>query len=259
MEPTRGVAICHYNRLDKLEEIIKAVKATVPVNTTVVVCDDGSNSRIEYESEGQIEEVTVSDICLGYGVPLLQGPNAGVAANKNRALWALQDKHFICILEDDLKPIGSGWFEDYEKAASLSGIHHFCRVQNKEVPETVSSFTGFLSQYDLTPIYGPSPRGDLTFLTNVVVRQVGAFNPQFRGAGFAHGEWSHRVEKAGLVGHPLKWVDIMQCRDRFVQVGDTEGGRWLDPTATEQQIQRNRQVYKELQRKDYIYHELVLE
>ncbi len=254
----RGVAICHYNRLDTLQEIVQAVKETAPADARIVICDDGSehDRGQAYDGFGP----TVSIVAQEQNVLLLQGPNLGVAANKNRALWALQDCDFLCILEDDLKPTQSGWFEAYEKAAVLSGIHHFCRVQDREVDSLAPEFDEFMSRNRLSLVYGPSPRGDLTFLTSTIVREVGAFNPRFRGVGYAHGEWSHRVARAGLINHPNKWVDVVQARNKFVQVGDTSGGRWNLPEAeTKRQITRNRAVLKELQRNEYTHHPLVLE
>jgi len=239
----RGVAICHFNRQQYLPEIIEAVEKTVPKDTRIVVCDDGSYNFV-----------------AGNDAILLRGQNLGVAANKNRALWALQDCHYICILEDDLKPTSKGWFEAYEKASNLSSIHHFCRVQDKHVQETEPEFTAFMKKHGLTPIYGPSPRGDLTFITRRVIERIGAFNPKFRGAGYAHGEWSNRVWRAGLIGHNNKWVDIQEARDMFIQVGDREGGRWeLDKKALKKQLIKNEQIYKELKKTEYSYLPLSLE
>lgn len=252
----RGVAICHYNRINTLEKLITRVIDTVPGDCRVVVCDDGSDQHIVSESEG---DISVGEVCRKIGVPLIQGRNLGVAANKNRALWALQDCHFMCILEDDLFPNTPGWMEDYERAASVSGIHHFCRVQNKEVEETIPGFSNFMIAEGLTPLFGPSPRGDLTFLTSHVLKKVGGFNPNFIGAGYAHGEWTERVVKAGLVAHPLKYVDILEARDKFEQIGDTEGGRWeQDSSLISAQIKTNRKLLKSLQRTGYVYHPLVL-
>lgn len=245
----RAISICHYNRLDHLEEIVEAVKRTAPAESRIIICDDGSDYIDENKNVGAIAK--------RQQVVLIQGPNKGVGANKNRALWAMQDCHFMCILEDDLKPIERGWFESYEAAAVLSNIHHFCRVQDKEVAEIVPAFSSYMSEGDLTPIYGPSPRGDLTFLTSTVIDTVGGFNYLFRGAGYAHGEWSNRVARAGLINHPLKWVDIKEARDKIVQLGDREGGRW--DTDVSDQLRRNKQVLKELQRKEYTYHDLVIE
>jgi len=239
----RGVAVCHYNRQQHLNDIIWAIRDTAPEGTRIVICDDASNPL-----------AVLDDVIL------IKGKNLGVAANKNRALWALQDCHYICILEDDLKPTAKGWFEAYEKAANISQIHHFCRVQDKYVQETTPEFTQFMKKNGLTPIYGPSPRGDLTFITSKVVQRIGAFNPKFRGAGYAHGEWSHRVWNAGLIGHNNKWVDIKEACDMFIQIGDREGGRWeLDKKLLKKQLIKNEKVYKELQKTEYSYLPLSLE
>lgn len=243
----RGVAICTYNRSQYLGELIEAVKSTVPENTRIVVCDDGSTDETMYVAS------TFPDIVY------LRGANKGVGANKNRALWMLQDCAFICILEDDLFPTRPGWFEKYQNVAMATDIHHFCRVQDKLEEETVPAFSEWMKTKGYTPLYGPSPRGDFTFITNAVVQKVGGFNPEFEGAGYAHGEWSGRVAKAGLISHPLKWVDILELNETFKQQGDTEGGRWLeDKRKIKEQLKRNGAIAKRLRRTDYIYSPLIL-
>jgi len=243
----RGVAICTYNRSVYLGEMIEAVLNTVPNDTRIVVCDDGSTDETFYET-AQFPNVLY-----------VRGPNLGVAANKNRALWTLQDCAFLCILEDDLIPTARGWFERYQNVALCTDIHHFCRVQDKLVEETIPSFAEWMKTKDYTPIYGPNPRGDLTFITNKVVKEVGAFNPKFRGAGYAHGEWSGRVVKAGLISHPLKWIDMEEIAETFVQKGDTEGGRWLeDKNKIKEQLRTNATLADKLKKSDYIYHPLLI-
>jgi glycosyltransferase involved in cell wall biosynthesis len=239
----RGIAIAHFDRTQHLPSIVEAMLDTMPDNCRLVVVDDGT---------------TTLDVRNIRNVILITGPNRGVAHNKNRALWALQDCHYLAIIEDDLKPTEGGWFEKYEEASKLSGIHHFCRVQDKEIPETIPSFSAFMGTHKLTPIFGSSPRGDLTFVTSRVTRDVGAFNPNFYGAGHAHGEWTERCIKAGLVSHPAKYVDIKEARDKFEQVGDTEGGRWkLSKDELNRQLAANRTLLKRLQKTDYVYHPLV--
>jgi len=257
MQFKRGVAICHYNRHTTLRKIVESVKKTVPKGTKIVVCDDGSKHDTKLETM-MVE--SVEEVCRETEVVLIKGPNLGVAANKNRALWALQDCHFIVILEDDLIATEPGWFEAYEKAFSLSGCHHFCRVQDKEIEETIPAFSAFLAGHGLTPVFASSPRGDFTFLTQDVVKKVGAFNPKFRGAGYAHGEWSKRVANAGLIGHPLQWIDIKEGRDKFEQIGDREGGRWIEnEQEIKNQLKRNARILKEVGVNPYVYHPLVLE
>lgn len=243
MNSVRGIGICHYNRTKHLDEIIRSVQATMPPDAMLMVADDGSTQDVE-------------SICREREVLLVKGKNLGVAANKNRALFALQGCRYIALLEDDLEPTEPGWFEAYENASRLSGIHHFCRVQDKEVPEQSPEFAEYMETQGLTPIYGPSVRGDLTFLTSAVLNTVGGFNPRFVGAGYAHGEWSHRVKRAGLINHPQSWVDIKEARDSIIQIGDREGGRW--DTDVTYELRRNKQVLKELQRQDYTHCEITL-
>lgn len=238
----RGIGICTYNRSVYLGELIESVLNTTAPGTKIVVCDDGSTDETPY---------VVSQFP---NVLYVRGPNRGVGANKNRALWTLQDCAFICILEDDLFPTEEKWFDRYQNIAVVTDIHHFCRVQDNYVDETVPEFTEWMKSKDYTPIYGPSPRGDFTFITNKVIREVGGINPGFKGAGYAHGEWSGRVIKAGLVPHPLKWIDIKEICESFVQKGDTEGGRWLeDKKKIKQQLKENGALAKRLRRTNYIH------
>ena len=100
---------------------------------------------------------------------------------------------------------------------------------------------------------------EFTFITNTVIQKVGGFHPEFIGAGYAHGEWSGRVAKAGLISHPLKWVDILEMNECFEQRGDTEGGRWLeDKRKIKEQLKKNGALAKRLRRSGYIYSPLVL-
>ncbi len=243
----RGIAIVTYNRASHLEEAIDSVLTTTKDIDRIVVCDDGSTDN------------TPEVVKKFKNIIYYRGPNLGVGANKNRALYLLQDCAFICILEDDLFPQQMNWFQGYEQLVLLTGIHHFCRVQGKEVVDTIPSFSESLKNKGVTPIFGESPRGDLTFISNKVLQKIGGFNVKFRGVGYAHGEWSHRAVKAGLVPHPNKWVDFKEIRDSFKQVGDTEGGRWNeDKKQIKEQIKYNRAIQKQLKLVDYLYHPLVL-
>lgn len=240
----RGIGICHYNRPEGLEKVIEGVLNTMPEGTKVVVADDGSKEVSELDDR----------------IILVQGQNLGVAANKNRALTAMQDCHYIALLEDDLIPTEEGWFELYEAAARATGNHHFCRVQDKEVPESHPSFTEYCSTIGVTPVFAPSPRGDFTFITGTVLRTVGGLNPRFRGAGYAHGEWSKRIAKANLIAHPLRWWDISEARSKFVQFGDTSGGRWeVSDEVIKAQVLKNREIARELDDSPEMYCPLVIE
>ena len=233
---TQSIAICTYNRADQIGEVIGSVLATKPKNARLVVCDDGSTDGT-YDEVRKFEEVT-----------FISGQNLGVGANKNRALYALRNSDFICVLEDDLVPIEYGWFEMYQEFCLYTNIHHFCRVQDKRVPESVPEFGAWcVDTLKMTPIYGPSPCGDMTFISNMVIRKVGAIHPAFRGVGHAHGQWSDRVAASGMINHPNKWIDIAEASVKFKQLGDTKGGRWnQNADETKEQIQSNSNLRKML-------------
>lgn len=243
----KGVALVTYNRSHYLPECIESILSTLDGKTKFVLCDDGS------------QDDTLEVVRNFKDLIYLRGPNKGVGPNKNRALWALQDCAFIAILEDDLLPRDPGWFKIYQDAAIASGIHHFCRVQDKLVEETIPEFSDWMISKGMTPIYGPSPRGDFTFITNRVLQKVGGINPEFLGAGYAHGHWSYRIEKAGLIPHPLKWVDILEANEKFYQKGDTEGGRWLeDKRKIKEQLKRNGAIAKNLRKSGQLFSPLIL-
>ena len=244
----RGIAIATFNRDSQLKEHITQVKATAPANCRIVVCDDGSTDN-------------TSDVVRAFDdLIYVRGPNLGVGANKNRALVALQDCDFIAILEDDLFPKEGGWFESYEEVCLATDIHHFCRVEDKEVEETIPEFKKWLGTKGYTPIYGSSPRGDLTWISKRVVREVGGFYPDFRGVGHAHGDFSRRVAAAGLIPHPLHWIDIKEARDKFYQKGDTIGGRWLlTDKELKQQLKHNHAIARKLRTERVIHVPLVIQ
>ena len=247
---TRAVAISTYNRCKHISEVIEGVLSTVPNGTDVFVCDDGSTDG----TGSEVDEFTAS------GVKYYRGPNLGVGANKTRCLYLMKNHHYSCILEDDLVPVEPLWFECYEGAATLMDIHHFCRIQDKMIPETMPSFTEYMKKtLNCTPIYASSPRGDFTFLTRKVISTVGGMNPAFKGVGYAHGEYSARVAKAGLISHPLNYIDIAEARDKFKQIGDTSGGRWEDdPEEIKKQISYNKRIAMRLEKTGELYCPLVL-
>lgn len=236
MSFNQGIAVCTYNRADKLGDVLSAIYKTKPADARVVVCDDGSTDSTP-DVVKKFPELTY-----------VRGPNRGVGANKNRAIYSLRTCDFVSILEDDLMPLQNEWFEQYREFCIGTNLHHFCRVQDKRIPERVQDFTDYcIKELKLTPIYGPTPRGDFTFISNIVIRKVGAIHPHFVGVGHAHGQWSDRVAASGLLQHPNKWIDIEEASAKFIQIGDREGGRWNEPDENvKAQIQKNSELRKNL-------------
>lgn len=245
---TKGIGISTYNRGKNIAEVIEAILLTKPNNAKVIIADDGSTDN------------TAEIIRKGFpSLTYIRGENVGVGGNKNRLMHSLRNYDFIAILEDDLVPIENGWFETYMKFCLNTNIHHLCRVQDRFVEETVPDFAIWCKkELGMTPIYGPTPRGDMAFITHMVLRKVGAFHPKFIGCGHAHGNWSDRIAASGLIGHPNKWIDIKEASVKFKQLGDTEGGRWADPKKEiQKQITKNAKLRKQLG-SDSLYLDTVL-
>ena len=104
----QGIAICTFNRQDQIVDVINAVLTTKPSAARVVICDDGSTDDTVQTIQKEFPTLTI-----------LTGPNLGVGANKNRALYALRNYNFVCILEDDLVPTQPEWFEMYQEFCLL--------------------------------------------------------------------------------------------------------------------------------------------
>lgn len=247
---SRGVGISTYNRGGQIRQVVEAVLNTVPDGTLVVVADDGSTDNTQHQVTG----LTGTDL-EPLPVVYIRGSNKGVVANKNRLLTALRNCDFITLMEDDLIPTEGGWFETYEAAVIQAGIHHFCRVQGKEVDGKSPSFDSFMGSCGCTPIYSSSCRGDLVFISREVLARVGGLNPEFRGVGYGHLEWSERVVKAGLIPHPnCKWIDIKQSRDKFVQIGDTTGGRFeMSDEELKKQLRYNKEVLQSVRLREGVF------
>jgi glycosyltransferase involved in cell wall biosynthesis len=245
IEITRGIGISTYNRGGQIRQVVEAVVRTAPRGTLIVVADDGSTDSTHYQITG-IPGTDKTELPVVY----IRGNNRGVVANKNRLLTALRGCSFLAIMEDDLIPQEKGWFEIYEKAALNSGIHHFCRVQGKEVSGQTPDFDSYMVSHGYTPLYSSSCRGDLVFISRTVLERVGGLNPNFWGVGYGHLEWAERISKSGLIPHPhQKWIDIKEARDKFIQLGDTQGGRFDMPEeVVKKQLEHNLKVLEKLQK-----------
>jgi glycosyltransferase involved in cell wall biosynthesis len=117
----------------------------------------------------------------------------GVAGNKNQCLNALRDCDYLFLFDDDCFPIQQGWCEFLINAHKETGIHHFnlldsslhCELRRKQVG-------------DFCVIECGNSGGVMMFITQEVVRKVGAFNKNYGLYGFEHCSYSKRVELSGL-------------------------------------------------------------
>ena len=106
-----GIAITTFNRRDLLLRQIEQIRRFSINSYDIVVCDDGS-------SDGTAEAVRALDI------PVVTGPNKGIAWNKNRGLFYLA--HYtradaFILMDDDVLPTIHGWETEWAYGALSVG------------------------------------------------------------------------------------------------------------------------------------------
>ena len=181
-----GVAVITYNRLSRLKDNIDNIKAFSNSELTLVVADDGSTDGTKAW-------------CDENAITCISGENAGVVANKNRALYYLHhiEKCDVSILlEDDCKPNAIGWDKTWALAALVSGHVNFA---HKRVihPSKLLGGDGHI----FSPYISKAVTGQCTATSLSAFNKVGYLNPMFKGYGCGHVEWTQRFITQGFDGH----------------------------------------------------------
>ncbi|MDN2664380.1 glycosyltransferase [Psychromonas sp. 14N.309.X.WAT.B.A12] len=227
-----GVAVITYNRLKRLQGNIKNIHAFSNKNTLVVVADDGSQDGTK-------------DWCDENSVACISHDNAGVVANKNRALYYLHEIEqcdVSILLEDDCRPIEQYWDAKWALTALAWGHVNFA---HKRVIDTSKLIKGRGEIY--SPFISKAVTGQCTATSLEAFKKVGYLNPIFQGYGCGHVEWTQRFIAQGFNG--LTHNDAsFPCINIGLLSEDA-------PThKSEDDIQRNQALKKSLKSKQgYIY------
>ena len=184
-----GFAIIAYNRLNNLVKCINQVtkNTTRKDNYCFAVFDDGSPYKIH--SDGVFK--------------VFQGKtNQGVIVNKNRALYYYTEVNpvdIILLLEDDTSPDVLGWEVPWIKATYKFG--HINYRMNCWSDNFINS-EGTTGEWD-SPHEFPILTGQVHGVKTEFIKQdIGYLNPEFKGWGFGHCEWTERFLKRNLGGSP---------------------------------------------------------
>src|SRR6266851_4733470 len=126
-QPRATIGVPIYNNANNIKSLLFALKATVDSldsRAELIVYDDGS------ENPGVAPEV--EEFCALNGVDFASGEvNRGVPAAWNQIARRASGK-VVFILNDDVRPIGSGWFDDVLSVFDLNstlGIAYWCQKQ----------------------------------------------------------------------------------------------------------------------------------
>lgn len=126
----------------------------------------------------------------------------GIAARKNECLRALKDCDYIFLFDDDCFPIKAGWAEFFIEAHKASGQHHFMYLKDTPGIKKINTYLERKDELSIEAKYIVDEynncSGCMMFLTKEVIKQVGAYNPQYGIYGFEHAGYSNRIHSAGL-------------------------------------------------------------
>lgn len=181
-----GIGITTRNRSKLLEITLSKIGLFWPdFDTKLVVSDDSTEDSV-ISCNKELADIFGAEYLNDY-------QRKGVAGNKNQCLKALADCDYIVLFDDDCYPIKDGWLNFLIDAHKQTGIHHFNLLDSNLHYEL-----GRRSVGDFTVIECGNSGGVMMFITNEVVKKVGAFNKGYGLYGFEHCSYSKRVELSGL-------------------------------------------------------------
>ena len=179
-----GIGITTYNRRGILAGTIRRVRELTrhePVH--LVVADDGSQDGTQEALRKQ-------------GIPLVTGPNRGIAWNKNRALFLLSEMlrcDVVILLEDDATPTRFGWDSEWIDAAQRWGHVNYAGPWLQ--PHFVSG-----AGTPADPVLCSALTAQCAAFSREALAFGGYFDPRFQGYGHEHVEHTRRLARAGYGG-----------------------------------------------------------
>lgn len=178
-----GIGVTTYNRYRSLEAcMLRLLRMTVQP-FCLVVADDGS------------EDETAA-VCARHQITRIMGRNMGIAWNKNRALFFLNqimECDVTILIEDDSYPNASGWERNWIAGAERWGHINFCGDWFRG---EILSGAGSVED----PFVSRSLSGQCASFSRRALSVCGYLDPRFKGYGFEHAEHSSRLVRSGFGG-----------------------------------------------------------
>ena len=194
-----GIGLITYNRPETCLRAAKAIRET-STNANYVCVIDGGDWR-SY------------DDWIFNNYTVIVGQNMGGLQNKNRALNYLQACDVIILIEDDLIPIKSGWVEYICNVLKETNYEHLtCVVPANKKDIKLISLSGEIELW-------PKVSGPLMVMTKKCLEKVGIGDPNYKGYGHGHTDYTRRCKKAGI--YPDHgWVNLKRFDEYFKYMGD---------------------------------------
>lgn len=181
-----GIGVVTYNRVERLAETLKKIVENTEVDYELIISDDGSSDRtIEYLKDNNFN--------------FISGKNKGIAWNKNRALFYLNNfsrsNHYF-IIEDDTYPIEKGWEVPWIESINLWGHINF-------LPPWYGDKIVRGSGTPNDPYICRNLTAQVSAFNREVISYCGYYDTRFGKYGFEHADHTIRIVKAGYGGFPI--------------------------------------------------------
>ena len=172
-----GVGITTHNRHDVLAETLAAFKKFSP-DIPIVIVDDGSTVPVD------------DPRALRNEVP------QGIPAGKNKCIAALMDMgvEHLFLFDDDTRPADEEWWKPYVDGPEPH--YTYCWTKFAKTNQPVSRMN--VVYEDDTIIAYEWSMGCMLYVHRDAVNRVGGMRLEFGMGMEEHGEWSQRINNAGL-------------------------------------------------------------
>jgi len=206
-----GIAILSTDRPKCLQRLLKSIEDHSNTDGLCVLVIDDSTDPDTCESVANQYPWTVFTHT---------GERIGIAANTNRAMWAMTSYPYHMIMNNDVEVMRIGWQYYYFLAMEQTGFHHFCFQQEglwgagtKKRPEVINEYY----KRKIKTIAN-SPQGAILTYDQKAFSTVGYFDAHsFIGYGKSHWDWSFRISESGI--QPKGIHDVVGS-NRYFKVHD---------------------------------------
>lgn len=192
-----GIGIPTFNRLESLKLTVKSVRAYADIEHDLCVVIDGSS------------DLTKDWLIDNHVDHIFHEQNRGVCVAKNEILQKFRGYDYIFIIEDDVRLVKSGVFALYIRAIKVFHIQHWNFLAPWQRAESKPNDT----RDGLTMMFSKRLGGALSVYTKKVIEKVGAFNPEFKGYGYGHCEYTLRAHRAGLTTAWNEFAHLVDAED----------------------------------------------
>lgn len=187
--PRVGIGVITYNRPVHLSVLLESLNKFTPEEYEIVVFDDATALSYEESLHG-LYPVLKSQV------------NHGVIINKNRALFFFNEIHrkdIVILIEDDCLIEKSDWVEVWANITLEYGHMNYLPpwfTDRNHLKFRLRAPDSMHSPALFTVVTGQVTGIRMDVLNN----EVGYLNPQFKGYGHGHVEWTNRFIELGYGG-----------------------------------------------------------